>query len=343
MNPKTPIVLAALLGAGWPAFAAGAPSASGPSPAKVTYPVKEADLATITLTAQAEQRLGIQTVPVERRSVVATRLFGGEVMLPLTANGEAGGTAMAPLLAGSLEAWLKLADAQADADGRVAQAEVELKAADLALDRARKVLEAEAGSLRSVDEARARREAAVVSVATAKARRGLLGETVTPGGSPKRLWVRVPVYVGALESLDPSAPAVVTRLSDSARSHPWTAKPVAGPRTADGAAATLDFYYELEGEDGVGELRPGERMAVRLATRAEAERLVLPWAAVLSDIHGGQWVYENTGPQTFVRRRVEVERVSAKDAILARGPMPPAKVVTDGAAELFGTEFGAGK
>ena len=30
-------------------------------------------------------------------------------------------------------------------------------------------------------------------------------------------------------------------------------------------------------------------------------------------------------------------------AVLAQGPAPGTRVVTDGAAELFGTEFGAGK
>ncbi|MEQ1861480.1 MAG: efflux RND transporter periplasmic adaptor subunit, partial [Chthoniobacteraceae bacterium] len=61
------------------------------------------------------------------------------------------------------------------------------------------------------------------------------------------------------------------------------------------------------------------------------------------DIHGGQWVYENTAPQTFTRRRVVVDRVVGPDAVLASGARAGAKVVTDGAAELFGTEFGAGK
>ena len=64
---------------------------------------------------------------------------------------------------------------------------------------------------------------------------------------------------------------------------------------------------------------------------------------MLHDIHGGQWVYEMTGPTTFVRRRVQVARVVGADAVLASGPAVGAKIVTDGSAELFGIEFGPGK
>jgi hypothetical protein len=87
----------------------------------------------------------------------------------------------------------------------------------------------------------------------------------------------------------------------------------------------------------------GQRVGVTLSLRGEEESLVVPWAAVLHDVQGGQWVYENTGPQIFVRRRVQIARVAGAAAVLTSGPKPGAKVVTDGAAELFGTEFGAGK
>jgi hypothetical protein len=40
---------------------------------------------------------------------------------------------------------------------------------------------------------------------------------------------------------------------------------------------------------------------------------------------------------------VAVEDISGATAILARGPAVGARVVTDGAAELFGVEFGVGK
>jgi len=90
-------------------------------------------------------------------------------------------------------------------------------------------------------------------------------------------------------------------------------------------------------------LKPGQRVSVSVPVRGEEESLVVPWAAILHDIQGNTWVYESLAPQTFARRRVQVVRIVGSDAVLASGPKPGTKVVTDGAAELFGTEFGGGK
>ena len=61
----------------------------------------------------------------------------------------------------------------------------------------------------------------------------------------------------------------------------------------------------------------------------------------MRDIYGGEWVYQKTGADTFVRQRVEVASESSGQALLARGLKDGALVVTVGTAELFGTEFGA--
>jgi hypothetical protein len=82
---------------------------------------------------------------------------------------------------------------------------------------------------------------------------------------------------------------------------------------------------------------------VKLTLKEPAESLVIPWAAVVFDIHGGAWVYEHVKDNTFRRRRVEVRYVEGNDAVLSRGLEKGAKVITGGAAELWGTEFGVGK
>ena len=81
-------------------------------------------------------------------------------------------------------------------------------------------------------------------------------------------------------------------------------------------------------------------MGVALTLKSEAESLTLPWSAVIQDIHGGTWVYEQTGERTYVRRRVAVRYVVDDTAVLAFGPPPGTQVVAAGAAELFGTETG---
>jgi multidrug efflux pump subunit AcrA (membrane-fusion protein) len=63
---------------------------------------------------------------------------------------------------------------------------------------------------------------------------------------------------------------------------------------------------------------------------------------VLYDIHGDAWVYEDLGERAYTRRRVQVARYAGDRAIVTRGLTEGSAVVTDGAAELFGTEFGAG-
>lgn len=310
---------------------------SAETAATVTNPVKEADLATVTLTAEAVKRLGIKLVPTQRRSMPRVRLFPGEIVRPL-----ANGAASAPVVGGTLDEVLKLADAQADADGRVQQASVQLDAAKTTLDRAQKMLVAEAGSVRSVDEAKSQVALADASLKTAQERRALLGTPVGDVTAATKLWVRVPIYAGQLTELQLDKPVDVTAIARSMQSGGHiAAKPVTGPPTANALAATVDVFYELESQ--LAGARAGARVEVNVPAKGEAESLVLPWSAVLHDIQGGQWVYEQTAPQTFVRRRITVDRVVGEDAVLATGPGPGAQIVTDGAPELFGTEFGVGK
>ena len=306
--------------------------------ATIANPVKETDLTTVTLKPEAEQRLLIKLASVERRRLPRARLLPGEIVMPL-AGGASGAT---PVVGGTLEEVLKLADAQADADGRVQQASVQLDAAKVALERAQKMLSADAGSARSVDEAKAQVALAEAALKTAQERRALLGAPVGKATAATKLWVRVPVYAGQLVELQTDAAASVRSLSGNTPSvQGAVAKPVSGPPTANAMAATVDVFYELEAPPAG--TRPGARVEVSVPAKGDTESLVVPWAAVLHDIQGGQWVYEKTAPQTYVRRRVMVDRVAGADAVLASGPKPGTQIVTDGAAELFGTEFGVGK
>ncbi|HEX4946165.1 MAG TPA: hypothetical protein VFZ34_05860, partial [Blastocatellia bacterium] len=59
-----------------------AEQAKSPPPAKVEHAVKEADLATIKLTPEAEKRLGITTAAIELRDVPRTLDISGEIVTP---------------------------------------------------------------------------------------------------------------------------------------------------------------------------------------------------------------------------------------------------------------------
>ena len=67
---------------------------------------------------------------------------------------------------------------------------------------------------------------------------------------------------------------------------------------------------------------------------------VAPYAALMYDPGGATFVYTQPEPLTFERTEVQVERVEGERVLLSDGPPPGTKVVTTGAAEVYGTETG---
>ena len=277
------------------------------------------------------------------------------------------------------EAKNALATSRIDAEGLVQQANAQVDAAKITLDRAERLLRDKAGTLRAVDDAKAQLDIANKGLDAAMSRKkvlediqldeeagelqplvlespqdGLLraehaasGQVVAAGAmlfevmDCDPLWVRVAVYAGEASEIVADRPARVSSLADRTGANARTAKPIEAPPTATPLASTVDLYYELPNSSG--ELRPGARVSVELPLAAESQARVLPWSAVVHDINGGTWVYEQTAPQTFVRRRVQIRFVDGDTAVLEEGPAAGAAVVSTGAMELFGTEFGFGK
>lgn len=173
------------------------------------------------------------------------------------------------------------------------------------------------------------------------------GQTVGAGASLfdvialDAVWLRVPVFAGDLESIDRRASVEVLSLGTSADTKGVAATPIAAPPTADAATAGVDLFYRLGNSDR--SLRPGQRVSVRLPLRSSQEHLVVPRASVLFDAFGGTWVYEAKEGGVFQRQRVALIDMVGDFAVLSQGPPLGTRVVTTGAAELFGTEFGVGK
>lgn len=76
------------------------------------------------------------------------------------------------------------------------------------------------------------------------------------------------------------------------------------------------------------------------APGATTPETAVPVAALVYDKNGEVWVYTSTQPHRYVRQRVAVERIDGDLAILESGPAAGTLVVTVGAAELLGTEYG---
>jgi RND family efflux transporter MFP subunit len=269
---------------------------------------------------------------------------------------------------------------QVDAAGQLAQSREQVSAAKIALDRAERLLKDSAGTAKAVDDARAQLNLANAALEAAQARKktadsirldgseagqqtplaiespqsGMIrmlnaspGEVVAAGAPLfevmkfDKVWIKVPVYAGETGQLALDEPAETLPLNADQRDRGQAARPIAAPPTATPLAAAVDLYYELP--NGEGRLRPGERMTVRIKLQGASEQRVVPWSAIMHDIHGGAWLYEQTAANTFVRRRAQVRYVVDNLAVLENGPPSGAKIVTAGAVELFGTEFGFAK
>ena len=150
--------------------------------------------------------------------------------------------------------------------------------------------------------------------------------------------MRVPVYAGESREIDPVAPALVLTLGESPDADGVRAQPIPAPPSANAATAGVDFYYAMTNPGQ--RFRPGERVAVRLTRRDTAAGLVVPKAALLHDAYGGTWVYVVREPQVYARVRVTVIDIIGASALLSQGPPPNARVVIDGAAELFASSSG---
>lgn len=313
---------------------------------QVSKKMSEADLAVVTLTPEAEKRLGIETVPAENRPSETMRSYGGELMLPLArgdaASGAKNSRSIFSLVPSMTPADLvRTAQAQVDADGAVSAGKVQLEAAQLAFKRAEDLIAAKSGIGRSVDDARTQVGLAEAALRTAQERRALLGAPLFDAVNTNQLWVRVPVYVGDIAQLKPGAPAMIGVFGADARAQGLSAMPVAVPFSGSTNPLISELFYELKA--GATGLRPGVKVNVSLPAVGAEESLVVPASAILYDVHGNTWVYESLGAHAYTRRRVELRRILGADALLGRGPKPAAKIVTAGAMELFGTEFGAGK
>ena len=277
------------------------------------------------------------------------------------------------------EAKNALAQSRIDAEGLVQQAAVQVEAAKIALERAERLLREKAGTVRAVDEATAQLQLAEKTLAAVTTRKQLVDgvnldeeagtlepipipsplsgivrtlqvrpDELVAAGAPlfevmndELLWVKVPVYVGDLAELDLARPARITMLDGRHAEGDVFVPPAALPPTALPLAAAVDVYYLLPNPQRT--YQPGQKVAAHLPLRGKSRQVALPWSAVIHDVYGGQWVYEQTGTRQYVRRRVDVGWVAGDWAAIRRGILPGVSVVTAGAAELAGTEFGFAK
>lgn len=83
-----------------------------------------------------------------------------------------------------------------------------------------------------------------------------------------------------------------------------------------------------------------ERLGLTTAKVTKGSALEIPYGALIYDGSGKTWVYTSPEPRTYIRAAVTVDKITGNKVQLRSGPPAGTDVVTIGAAELFGTEFG---
>ncbi|MBK9756240.1 MAG: HlyD family efflux transporter periplasmic adaptor subunit [Nannocystis sp.] len=165
-----------------------APPAPTPAPALTRAHPEEQALASVTLTPEAEQRLGVALAPVEQRSVPGARQLPGEVIAPpgrtVTITAPVPGLVLAvdglPQAGATVErgqAIVRLIplaavdrDLRAQSQSRVAAAEARLLANKSRAQRAESLIASGAGSERAAEDARVERDVAAAELVAAQAR-----------------------------------------------------------------------------------------------------------------------------------------------------------------------------
>ncbi|MEZ6050392.1 MAG: hypothetical protein R3C02_03235 [Planctomycetaceae bacterium] len=143
-----------------------------------------------------------------------------------------------------------------------------------------------------------------------------------------------------LPDIDAGADAFVSSL-DVEQQTSFTATPVTAPPTAD----VVSLYGRLVLQTAEPLRETGDRVNGRCRFRFKGNRSHsssrrLPSCMMWTEAHG---FGAQTAEHEFRRQRVSLRFLQGGLAVLASGPDVETPVVVDGAAELFGTEFGTGK
>lgn len=157
--------------------------------------------------------------------------------------------------------------------------------------------------------------------------------------APSVVKVRVVLSKSELSEVNRSQAARVLALGDDDDKDGDAAELAGVSDDDDDEVAALQYVVKADKKSLVA----GQRVFVELPLSAAAQRMVVPYSAVIYDLKGDTWVYTNPEPQTFIRHKVSVDYIEGDKAVLSEGPPEGTKVVTVGVAQLFGVEFGVGK
>jgi hypothetical protein len=150
------------------------------------------------------------------------------------------------------------------------------------------------------------------------------------------LLVRVALNASDLNRVDRSQPAVVRSLDEGAKG--FMVPIVEAPDPAEESSA---LYCRIDSDSTGLVLDQAVFVEVSMVSPSTQQK-VIPYAAVLYDLNGDEWVYTSPQPLVYVRAPIVVDYIDGDLAVLSEGPPADTEVVTAGASELFGAEAGIG-
>jgi RND family efflux transporter MFP subunit len=166
-------------------------------------------------------------------------------------------------------------------------------------------------------------------------------------------WVRVPVPEHDLPALNRQDPVSVVLRSagqGAGAQHRFEGRPIAVVPQVDPGRHTADLLYEITpGAHKAGAPEPGLfakdlMVTVFVPLGRESVESVVPYAAVVFDVHGSAWVYldrgaDQAGTHKYERRRVDLGASVRDGVVIHPAAQAGDRVVTAGAALLFSREF----
>ncbi len=156
---------------------------------------------------------------------------------------------------------------------------------------------------------------------------------------PGEVWVLVTLSQAEWDRMAKDKPArVLPLVTGDEQGRAVLAMPSGMAPIEDAKRSMLIAYYTVPGKDHGLTLNKRMRVELQLVGSEEQQKVV-PYAAVYYDAQGASWVYVNSRPQAFERRRISVERVVGDLAVLSEGPPVGTSVVTVGAPLLYGAEI----
>jgi vacuolar-type H+-ATPase subunit F/Vma7 len=76
--------------------------------------------------------------------------------------------------------------------------------------------------------------------------------------------------------------------------------------------------------------------------REQGGKAVVPYSSLIYDPKGQTWVYTSPAPRTFVRHKIDIDRINGDAVLLNDGPPAGTVIATVAVAEIYGTEMKVG-